>query len=66
MVAVCSPDNFAGQKREGYAVEAATQLPPTGRIKYSPRNPAYAPFELTLGKDARIISRVVQRITRYL
>jgi len=28
--------------------------------------PAYMPFELTLGEDARIIGRVAQRITRYL
>jgi hypothetical protein len=38
----------------------------TGRIKCTPRNPAYAPFELTLGKDAKIIGRVARRITRYL
>jgi hypothetical protein len=38
----------------------------TGRIRCSPRNPAYRPFELTLGQDARIIGRVAQRITRHL
>jgi phage repressor protein C with HTH and peptisase S24 domain len=34
------------------------------RIRCTPRNPHYRPFELTLGKDARIIGRVVQKITR--
>jgi phage repressor protein C with HTH and peptisase S24 domain len=38
----------------------------TGRIRCTPRNPAYTPFELTLGDDAKIIGRVAQRITRYL
>jgi Peptidase S24-like len=38
----------------------------TGRIRCTPRNPVYSQFELTLGKDARIIGRVAQRITRYL
>jgi phage repressor protein C with HTH and peptisase S24 domain len=39
---------------------------PPGRIKCTPRNPSYQTFELTLGKDARIIGRVVQKITRRL
>jgi hypothetical protein len=38
----------------------------TGRIRCTPRNPAYTPFELTLGEDARIIGRVVQKVTRFL
>jgi phage repressor protein C with HTH and peptisase S24 domain len=37
-----------------------------GRIKCTPRNPRYKPSELTLGKDARIVGRVVERITRHL
>jgi phage repressor protein C with HTH and peptisase S24 domain len=36
------------------------------RIRCTPRNPLYTSFELELGKDARIIGRVAQRITRYL
>jgi hypothetical protein len=39
---------------------------PTGRIRCTPRNPVYTPFELELGKEANIIGRVAQRITRYL
>lgn len=38
----------------------------TGRIKCTPRNPRYMSFELTLGTEAIIIERVVQRITRRL
>jgi hypothetical protein len=38
----------------------------TGRIRCTPRNPVYSPFELTLGEDARIIGRVVQKVTRFL
>jgi hypothetical protein len=38
----------------------------TSQIRCTPRDPAYMPFELTLGEDARIIGRVAQRITRYL
>jgi phage repressor protein C with HTH and peptisase S24 domain len=38
----------------------------TGRIKCTPRNPRYRPFELTLGKDTKIVGRVVERITRHL
>jgi hypothetical protein len=29
----------------------------TGRIRCTPSNPVYPPFELTLGEDARIIGR---------
>jgi len=38
----------------------------TGRIRCTPRNPDYSPFELTLGEDASIIGRVVQKVTRFL
>jgi hypothetical protein len=38
----------------------------TGRIRCTPRNPLYTSFELELGKDARVIGRVAQRISRYL
>jgi phage repressor protein C with HTH and peptisase S24 domain len=38
----------------------------TRRIRCTPRNPAYTPFELTLGEEAKIIGRVVQKITRHL
>ena len=37
-----------------------------GRIRCTPRNPVYSPFELTLGDDAKIIGRVVQQVTRFL
>jgi SOS-response transcriptional repressor LexA len=39
---------------------------PGGRIRCTPRNPHYRPFEVTLGKDAKIIGRVVQKVTRHL
>jgi phage repressor protein C with HTH and peptisase S24 domain len=38
----------------------------TGRIKCTPRNPRYPPSELTLGTEARIVGRVVQKFTRHL
>lgn len=38
----------------------------TGRIRCTPHNPRYAPFELTLGTEARIVGRVAHRFTRYL
>jgi phage repressor protein C with HTH and peptisase S24 domain len=37
-----------------------------GRIRCTPRNPAYTAFELTLGEEAEIIGRVIQKITRHL
>ena len=50
----------------GYSGWCITQIEPisTGRVKCTPRNPRYRPFEL--GKDAKIIGRVVERITRHL
>jgi phage repressor protein C with HTH and peptisase S24 domain len=36
------------------------------RILCTYANPPYAPFELTLGTEARIIGRVAHRLTRYL
>jgi phage repressor protein C with HTH and peptisase S24 domain len=40
---------------------------PIGRIRCTPHNPTYPPFELTLGSDVRIIGRVAHRVTtRYL
>ena len=38
----------------------------TDRIRCTPHNPTYPPFELTLGSDARIIGRVAHRVTRHL
>jgi phage repressor protein C with HTH and peptisase S24 domain len=53
----------------GWSGWCITQVEPihghsTGWIKCTPRNPRYRPFEL--GKDARIVGRVVERITRHL
>jgi phage repressor protein C with HTH and peptisase S24 domain len=36
------------------------------RILCTYANPRYPPFELTLGKDARIVGRVAHRFTRHL
>jgi hypothetical protein len=48
-----------------YQVERVHQSEP-GRIRCTPRDPAYTPFDLTLGEDARIIGRVIQKVTRFL
>lgn len=48
-----------------YQVEQLHQSEP-GRVRCTPRNPVYSPFELTLGPDAKIIGRVVQKVTRFL
>jgi phage repressor protein C with HTH and peptisase S24 domain len=60
---------FVVLPRTGYSGWCITQVEPiyghsTGRIKCTPRNPRYRPFEL--GKDARIVGRVIERITRHL
>jgi phage repressor protein C with HTH and peptisase S24 domain len=48
-----------------YQVERVHQSEP-GRIRCTPRDRHYTPFELTLGEDAEIIGRMVQKVTRFL
>jgi len=50
-----------------YQIERVYELGRSNRrIRCTPRNPAYTPFELTLGQEAEIIGRVGQKITRHL